>query len=305
MPTDKSKSFAITIRPSVGISPELEEKLLKIFTNIKDQDGVHIVSEKTGVERHLHIQLWFSEEKRKGDMKKKIERVLEKYPWWDVNHKRHCIKIKMAYNDWVSIYCEENEEKNDEFSVLMDKIPSHTPQYYPSEKDQEKMLEAYSAVDQKYYLLKQKYLEYVNNQVNVIMNNQDLSDSTMKIKIQNLQIITKRKVAVFLSQSMFDDKNLKVVADRRKKIELCDNLYYYLKPQDPTIKYQFLSNDEKKIWETEEIEKTSLNHENKNLSNITIDEQSSVVWTEDDDPYNPANFSDDISSGEEFDENLY
>ena len=62
MPTDQSRSFAITIRPSVGISPDLEKKLTKIFTNTKHQDGVHIVAEKSGVERHLHIQLWFSEE---------------------------------------------------------------------------------------------------------------------------------------------------------------------------------------------------------------------------------------------------
>ena len=296
MPTDQSRSFAITIRPSVGISPDLEKKLTKIFTNTKHQDGVHIVAEKSGVERHLHIQLWFSEEKRKGDIKKKIERVLDKYDWWDVNHKRHCIKIKMAYNDWVQIYCEENEEKNDEFSVIIAEIPSHTPQYYPSEKDQEKLLESYCAVDKKYYLLKEEFLKWQENQLLKCENQEDM---------ENWRIITKRKVAEFLTDSMFLSKTQKVVADRRKKIELCDNLYYYIKPQNPTIKYDFLSNEEKKIWETEDQENLSLNYEKKNLSKVTIDENASVVWTDDDDPYHPNNLDDDISSGEEFDESLY
>ena len=75
-----NKSFGITIRPKSGVSPDslFESKILKA---IKRYDYYHCVAEKSGIERHLHFQIWSNDEKRKGDIKKTFTRICEKEDW--------------------------------------------------------------------------------------------------------------------------------------------------------------------------------------------------------------------------------
>jgi hypothetical protein len=68
------KSYGITIRPKCGVNEELQNNLLEKINKFKNLDSCFMISEKEGIERHLHIQVWFNEPRRKGDLKKTIRK---------------------------------------------------------------------------------------------------------------------------------------------------------------------------------------------------------------------------------------
>jgi hypothetical protein len=216
------KSFGITINVKPGIvkGSKLEENLLKAT---KTANYYQIVSEKDGCERHFHIQLWFDDKKKKGDIKKKFERILSKEMFWDVDHKRHAIKIKICYNDWILNYCEENELKlnGDDYSdMILDNMPAITEDYYPSEEEQENIKNKANAKDQKFY----SWLELWNKYEYKCDNPRDID------------------IAEFLGDMMFKSKTIPVIVDDKARRQNCKCLLAYI--QGCKSAHLFMSNFE-------------------------------------------------------------
>lgn len=216
------KSFGITINIKPGIikGSKLENNLLKAS---KTAEYYQVVSEKSGIERHFHIQLWFNDAKKKGDVKRKFERILSKEIFWDVDHKRHAIKIKVCYNDWILNYCAENELKlnGDDFSeMLLDNLPATTDDFYPSEEDQEKIKNKANAVDQKFH----NWLELWND---------------YEFKVDNPRLID---IAEFLGDMMFKSKTIPVIVDDKARKQNCKCLLAYI--QGCKSAHLFMTNEE-------------------------------------------------------------
>lgn len=204
--------FGITIRPKDGIpkNSELENKIIKKIE--KTANYYHAVAEKDGIERHIHAQLWFNEKKQKGNVKKDYTRIMEKFDFWDVDHKRHSIKIKMCYNDWYDGYCLDNDDKNNDITdVLLDNIPALTEEYYPSEEDQEKWKDESNAVDKTFHHLMVLYQEWVPNHVPTQLC----------------------QVSEFMNIMMFKEKRIKVIEDKRRRCQRTECLFYYIRGYAP------------------------------------------------------------------------
>ncbi len=226
---NQQKSFGITIRPKCGVIPNstFEKKILKVC---KRADYYHVVAEKAGVDRHLHIQLWYDEPKYKGDIKKNFVRACSSEIWWDANHKKYSIEAKFCYNDWVTNYCEENDLKLDPNDTLLDNIPADTDPYYPTDEEQEKMLNKATAVDQKFYGWEQMYMEYP----------------------EKVEHPTLWDIANFLGDMMFVSRKIPVIIDHKARQQNCKCLLAYI--QKSKSAKLFMTADE---YETEIIKITS------------------------------------------------
>lgn len=201
-----NKSFGFTIRPKEGVIKDsiFEGKILKAIQRIAPY--YNCVAEKEGIERHLHFQLFFDEEKRKGDLKKTFTRICEKEEWWDSDHKRHCIKDKYCYNDWYDGYLINNEDKENDYSEeLLCNLPPNTEDYYPSEEDQQKWKDESKAVDKTFHKLSVLWYEYYEDKPNDIA-----------------------EVSKFFNKLMFKDKKIKVIEDKRRRIQRVECLYNYI-----------------------------------------------------------------------------
>jgi hypothetical protein len=202
-----NKSFGITIRPKEGVIAEsiFEGKILKA---IERYDYYHCVAEKSGIERHLHFQIWTDEEKRKGDIKKTFTRICEKEDWWDQDHKRHCLKDKFCYNDWFDGYLIGNESKSEDKSdILLDNVPALTENYYPTEEDQEKWKAESKAIDKTFHNLYVRWYE----------------------KFDNYKPSELSEVAQFFNDLMFKDKSIKVIEDKRRRVQRTECLFWYIR----------------------------------------------------------------------------
>jgi len=208
------KSYGITIRPKCGVSEELQNVILEKINKFKNLDSCYMIAEKEGIERHLHLQVWFNEPRRKGDLKKQLERTLSSYDWWDTHHKRYCIHIKIAYNDWITNYCLENETKGDILEEIQAEIPSNTESYYPSEQEQQDVQDLANAKDTRFHLLKKQFEE------------SEFSDNdTYNF---GRDVYNKFQISAFLNDAMFIRKTIPVVSEKRKRIELSQSLYMYV-----------------------------------------------------------------------------
>ena len=240
MATLKFSSFAITIRPRMGVTPnsECEISLLKYFSKFEYSS---VCFEKTGADRHLHAQVWFNDPKVKGDLMKQIrDRILAKtVPDWDNAQKKVACKIKIAYNDWFENYCAENETKGDPLELKFHNPPLETDSFYPSEEEQESIKNKANAKDPRFHHYKELYYE---------RNKEKPKDTT--------------EVARFLHIIMFIEKLIPVVIDKKARINICECLYYYLQDDyDPNDNYliginTFLSKEKaesaEQIWKAQQ-----------------------------------------------------
>lgn len=209
-----NKSFGITIRPKNGSFSGLEDNIKNYCVNFNHQ----IVAEKEGVNRHLHLQLWFDSERKKSHVKQAFTRILEKYDWWDQDHKRHCIKCKLCYNDWIQEYCLEHDSKGDPYELISCDIPEVTSSYYPSEEEQKKLMDKSNSMNLRLYTLKELY--------------------EGEIKREN--------VARFLAKQFYVEDKFSIPPKKIDRINLCNNLYMYLrahmdKPNIELIGDEFLA----------------------------------------------------------------
>eukprot|EP01045_Picozoa_sp_COSAG04_P027235 COSAG04_NODE_3946_length_2405_cov_66.168690_2_plen_233_part_00 len=218
------RSYAITIRPTNGLSRETEERLVtylgkqhKAFASIELEDD----------ERHLHGQIWYEKPKGKGDLTKHLIRVCRAtIENWDKDQEVVLSKgVKIAYNDdWMLNYC----IKEDDPRVIFNNPPDETHEYYPSEAEQKKVQERSNAVDKRFH----KWLT-------------DFKES--KFWINEDWTPTLADCAKFLSYKMFHTKEYMVIVEKRKKVEFTKNLYLYA---NSTISIkEFLTEEEVKNWE--------------------------------------------------------
>lgn len=233
----EAKSFGITFRPRLGLSPDSEERLLKW---LKKQPYGQMCIEKAGVERHAHIQVWSDDFMKRDSIQKAMNRILtETVEFEDSEDKRkqlkHAIKVKMCYNDWLRSYCEDNRDKNDDSPVdsVFDSLPVDTTDYYPSQDEQEFIQAQANAVDNYMFKLEQKFLET------------ELDPS-------------KENIAEFLSDMMFNKRELQTMRKQIDRINLCNTLYNYInKVIDKKLflsKEEQLTEEEKSELEYEKLE---------------------------------------------------
>lgn len=226
----ESKSFGITFRPRLGLSSATEERLLNW---VKKQDYGHLYIEKEGCERHAHIQVWSDDFMKRDSVQKAMNRILvDTVEFDDLKDKREqlsaAIKVKMMYNDWLRNYCEDNRDKNDDsFSdSVFESLPVDTTDYYPSQEEQEFIEAKANAVDNYMFKLEQKFLET------------ELDPS-------------KENIAEFLSDIMFNKREVQTMRKQIDRINLCNTLYNYV---NKIIDKKLFLSKEEQITEEEKTE---------------------------------------------------
>lgn len=226
----ESKSFGITFRPRLGLSSATEERLLKW---LKRQDYGQMCIEKEGCERHAHIQVWSDDFMKRDSVQKAMNRILvDTVEFDDLEDKRkqlkHAICVKMMYNDWLRSYCEDNRDKNDDSPVdsVFDSLPVDTTDYYPSQEDQDFIQAKANAVDNYMFKLEQKFLETESEP-------------------------TKENIAEFLSDIMFNKREVQTMRKQIDRINLCNTLYNYV---NKVIDKKLFLSKEEQITEEEKNE---------------------------------------------------
>ena len=115
-----SRSFCITIRPKAGICDERIQQYVKWASK---QDGAYGVVEGTGVERHLHLQLFFRNPRTKGDVNIRVVEIFNR-----LGAEANEVKVlrsgtRFAYNmDWIETYLQKTTDP----CVAIDMIPARS-----------------------------------------------------------------------------------------------------------------------------------------------------------------------------------
>lgn len=200
------RSYAITVRPRDGISDTTISAYLKWFEKL---DYAFVCTEKEGVERHLHAQIWTDQPKAKGDIVKQVERICERtINDWDQAQKKVLRQgVKIGYSDWYLDYLAENELKDILCDILYQQPPENTYPYYPTEEEQEKVKNTANAVDPRFTDLEYKCNDYLTNK--------DLT-------------LTHKSVARFLCDAMFNTRSIKVLMHQRDRTALATALYAFM-----------------------------------------------------------------------------
>ena len=168
-----------------------------------------MVTEMESSAKHAHIQLWFDEPKRKGDIKKQIERICSRTieDWSEAEKRVLAQGVKIGYSDWYIDYLLMNDLKSDDPCVLVDNPPpTDTFKYYPTEEEQEKVQAQSNAVDQQMFKLEQMYLDGCCEPGE----------------------ITLQSVGNFLSDQMFCKRTIMTVRQPRDRHALCKTLHAYM-----------------------------------------------------------------------------
>jgi len=205
------RSYCITVRPKNGLSVNTEERIMKY---LKKVDYAFATIEKKDEARHMHIQVWFKNERIRGVICTAFVRLCEEsIEEWDEAQKRVLRNgIKISYNDWYLSYLADNEEKKgteEEGKIIYDNVPDFTEDYYPSESEQLAVKNLSNAVDKKYYKFEQDFLVWFK----AVKDDRDV----LLIDICEWYAI-----------SMFRERTICVVADKRRRIETCKALFLYV-----------------------------------------------------------------------------
>lgn len=219
-----SRSFAFTIRPTLGITDSTVEATI---TWLKKVHGAFAVLEKEADERHLHGQVWYEKPVKIGDLNKQLKRICERtIEDWNAKQKVVLVKgTKFAFNDdFVENYC----LKEDDPRIKINTMPDNTDEYYPSKEEQDKIQKDKHAVDKKYH----RWLE-------------DFKSSPYWINDSWTPSLY--DCAVFLSWKMFDTKEYMVVSDDRKKREYTKALFHYA--NSSIAPRSFMSEKDYSAWE--------------------------------------------------------
>jgi hypothetical protein len=129
--SNKFRSFGITLRTRVGINSGLKDSF---DTWIKKQDFGAYVYEKEDTDEHIHAQVWTTEPRTRGNIKKPCDAMIRKN--FDPDDYKLSIAacVRIAYNDeFIEEYCEK------ENSLIYKKLPKDEDRYkyYPSEEEQD------------------------------------------------------------------------------------------------------------------------------------------------------------------------
>lgn len=195
------KAWAITVRPRNGISDERVSDYKDWIEKSPKIDGAYGVLEKLAEERHLHLAVFFSEGRRKGDVNKQIERIFLKRPVEDGELKVLRSGTKIMYSDdFIKNYL----DKNDETQVVINVVPQDTLAYYPTPEEQEAVKSQSRAVDQYFHSINEKYTSWLGDRMNDI-----------------------QMVKWWMGIAMYEDKTIRVITDPRKLGQIIESLYRY------------------------------------------------------------------------------
>ena len=101
-----------------------------------------------------------------------------------------CIKARSCYNDWYDGYLTNNEEKSNDFvEELLSQVPPITSIYYPSDTEQQAIMDKSNAVDKNMFNLEQMFRNW-------------------KITRDNLTLCDLPEVALFLADAMFSSRTI-------------------------------------------------------------------------------------------------
>lgn len=241
---NKGKCFSITLAiKNLGgfeSGSKLEKEILKV---IERADYYHAVAETKFNQpdsRHIHAQVFYTNEKSKYDIKKNYLRVMRKYcTGWDeksMNPPQHnkeksggAINIDFSYNDWYLHYTSNNEDKtNDTSELLFNNVPANygidNEDFYPSEEDQENFKNKANAVDKKFYRWEELWNEYEN-------------------KVDNPTLVD---IGMFLGDMMFKSRKIQVIIDAKARQQNCKCLLAYI--QKSKSLRLFLTGEEYEIY---------------------------------------------------------
>lgn len=219
------RSFAITIRPRDGVTDKTVSAYLKWFGNL---DYAFVCTEKDGVERHIHAQIWTVNAKAKGDITKQVERICERTvgDWDQLQKKVLRSGIKIAYSDWYLDYLKENELKDSSCNILYERLPENTYSYYPTEEEQEQVRTTATAVDPRFTDLEFKCNEFFT--------------------LRGISLSPKN-VASFLADAMFNSRTIKVMMHQRDRTALALTLYAFMSKSSNVDLFINKTAEEKKI----------------------------------------------------------
>jgi len=199
------KSFALTIRPRLGITDATIEAYLSW---LRKQAYAVAVLEMADEARHLHAQIWIEEGRTKDDVAKQVKRICERtIEDWDAGQSKVLRSgIRIAYSDWYLEYLTDNEEKG-EANIIINKPPDKTESYYPTEEEQEQVKAVSQSADPRFTKMEQECNEYLGK------NNLNLSI---------------KSVARYLANSMFVERTMKVLVQQRDRTAICKTLFAYM-----------------------------------------------------------------------------
>lgn len=220
------KSFAITVRPRLGIT---DVTIDAIKSWLAKQNHAVAVLEMDDEARHLHAQIWLDEGRTKDDVGKAVKRICERtIEDWDAAQSKVLRGgIKIAYSDWYLEYLVDNDDKgNDHTRVITNNPPDKTEQYYPSEEEQEAVRLCSSATDPRFFKMEQDALKY-------------FEEKQLDITIKN--------VAKWLCYVMFEERTMKVLVNQRDRTAVCKTLYAYMTKSANIELFLEKSAEEKKL----------------------------------------------------------
>lgn len=199
------KSFAITVRPRLGIT---DATVGAYLSWLKKQPYAVAVLEMTDEARHLHAQVWFEEGRTKDDVAKQVKRICERtIEDWDAGQTKVLRGgIRIAYSDWYLEYLTDNEDKG-EANIIINQAPDKTEAYYPTEEEQEQVKAVAQSADPRFTKMEQECMDYL------VKYNLDL---------------TIKNVARYLGNAMFQERTMKVLIQQRDRTAICKTLFAYM-----------------------------------------------------------------------------
>lgn len=212
------KSYCLTIRPRDGISDKTLDRCKKWLQNLEFAVGV---VEKDDQARHLHAQIWH-EPKRRADIAKAVQRICESTVenWDHAQLKVLRSGVRIAYSDWYLDYLIDNQDKeNETSSILVNNPPDSTQDYYPSEEEQAEVMAMANSADPRFQSLEIQYRAWQTGEPDTPA--------------------TEKTVARFLANQMFVERRMKVIVNKRDRVQLTQSLLAYLNKS--TDIYNFLA----------------------------------------------------------------
>lgn len=128
------RAWAVTIRPREGLTDDMVERCIACFMK-PCIDGAYVVTEKLGVERHLHAAVYFAKGVRKGQVLSRCQTIQGELDPAELRVLKSGIKI--CYND---DFRKNYLTKGDDTEVIMDTAPTDASAYYPSPEEQQKAM---------------------------------------------------------------------------------------------------------------------------------------------------------------------
>ena len=198
------RSFAFTIRPSLGVKIALEEGVIRWLSRYSG----FLCAEMDGEARHLHGVIYLETSKTKGDINKSLESVCSrKVDDWNSSQNIVLRRgTKICYNDdFITEYLAKED------NILYSNIPENTSDYYPTLEEQKAIMAKSNAVDQRFH------------QWEI-----DFNKSKYRKKAKKLPQCAILFVAQFLEDMMFCCRKYPVVTDPKKRKEYARALLMYV-----------------------------------------------------------------------------